>query len=276
MRSFRWIGALVAVQLTPPPVGAALARDDTSDKVAIGAIVREYIIANREVLVETMQELERKQEPRREGTAKTAIRVYEKELLRAADSPVGGNPDGGVTRARHASLRHRWRVRASRDRRRYAEEADRQRAQETRRCGAIAQRSGLIGARNVSARPQGHGQSAVARLLERLTTRELRTRRCSWRRRRSNTDPSMLGFAGRYESVLVHANVALGCPAADSGKGEQLWKADADLRWQTTLAEGLATLVASLGKLYWGAVAWGCSASETRADGQGANLSLIL
>lgn len=92
------VGALAAVLLTtPPPVGAALARGDASDKPAIGAIVREYIIANPEVLVEAMQELERKQDSQRERTAKNAIRAYERELLRDGDSPVGGNPDGDVT-----------------------------------------------------------------------------------------------------------------------------------------------------------------------------------
>jgi protein-disulfide isomerase len=106
MRSFLWIsfgglivvGALVAVQLTaPPPVGAEMTPRNTSDKVAIGAIVRDYIIANPEILVEAMQELEKRQESQRDSTAKSAVRAYEKELLRDSDSPVGGNPDGDVT-----------------------------------------------------------------------------------------------------------------------------------------------------------------------------------
>lgn len=66
---------------------------------------------------------------------------------------------------------------------------------------------------------------------------------------------SMASFAhlpaqDRWALALYVGSIAY--PAADSGKGEQLWKADANLRRRTTLAsligERPATLVASLGE----------------------------
>ncbi len=101
------IGAVVAVQATAP---ARLTPAETSkaapsmamtapvgSKAAIEKIVHDYIIANPEVLVEAMQEFEKKQEGQRENTAKTAIQEYEGELLRDTDSPIGGNSNGNVT-----------------------------------------------------------------------------------------------------------------------------------------------------------------------------------
>jgi len=94
-------GALLAVQLTAPSRVAssetAYASTAASDKAAIGKIVREYILANPEVLVEAMQELERKQDSQRDSVAQKAIRQYQQELLHDVDSPVAGNPSGDVT-----------------------------------------------------------------------------------------------------------------------------------------------------------------------------------
>ncbi len=103
-------GALLAVQGTAPsrlaiaqasaPASTAApspARAAIGDKSAIEKTVHDYIIANPEVLVEAMQELEKKQEAQREGVAKKAIQTYEGELLRDTDSPIGGNPNGNVT-----------------------------------------------------------------------------------------------------------------------------------------------------------------------------------
>jgi protein-disulfide isomerase len=91
------VGALLAVQWTPPGRAAATpALAATGDKAAIGRIVRDYILANPEVLVEAMQELEKKQDSDRSNVAQKAIKTYEGELLRDAESPVGGNPNGNV------------------------------------------------------------------------------------------------------------------------------------------------------------------------------------
>lgn len=95
------VGALLAVQLTAPgrvtSSAATAASPGTGDKAAIGKIVREYILANPEVLVEAMQELERKQDSQRDQVAQKAIQQHQAELLRDADSPIAGNPAGDVT-----------------------------------------------------------------------------------------------------------------------------------------------------------------------------------
>jgi len=92
------VGALLAVQWTAPGRAASAPVNVASaDKAAMGRIVREYILANPEVLVEAMQELERKQEAERSNVAGKAIKTYEGELYRDAESPVGGNPNGNVT-----------------------------------------------------------------------------------------------------------------------------------------------------------------------------------
>lgn len=63
----------------------------------LGKSIRAYLMANPEVLVEAMQELERKQDSQRDAVAVKAISQNEAELFRDADSPTGGNPAGDVT-----------------------------------------------------------------------------------------------------------------------------------------------------------------------------------
>jgi protein-disulfide isomerase len=91
------VGALLAVQWTAPGRAASSGVAVSPDKAALGRIVREYILANPEVLVEAMQELEKKQEAERSNVALKAIKQYEGELYRDSESPVGGNPNGNVT-----------------------------------------------------------------------------------------------------------------------------------------------------------------------------------
>jgi protein-disulfide isomerase len=92
------VGAVLAVQLTAPGrvASADATAPGTGDKAAIGKVVREYILANPEVLVEAMQELERKQDSQRDAVAQKAIQQYQQELLHDVDSPVAGNPNGDV------------------------------------------------------------------------------------------------------------------------------------------------------------------------------------
>lgn len=68
----------------------------TPEQAALGKTIREYLLANPEVLVEAMQELERKQDSQRDATAQKGVRENQAELYRDPDSPVGGNPDGDV------------------------------------------------------------------------------------------------------------------------------------------------------------------------------------
>ena len=90
-------GALLAAGLTAPgrivtPAAAA----DSGEPRAIGRQIREYLIANPEVLVEAMQELERKQDTQRDAVAQKAIRQHKAELLSDPDSPFSGNANGDV------------------------------------------------------------------------------------------------------------------------------------------------------------------------------------
>ncbi|UYN93162.1 MAG: DsbA family protein [Enhydrobacter sp.] len=88
-------GAFVAFRTGVPPTAAASL--SPSDKTTFGKSVRDYLLANPEVLVEAMQELERKQDSQRDAVAQRAIRTHQEALLRDPDSPVAGNPDGDVT-----------------------------------------------------------------------------------------------------------------------------------------------------------------------------------
>jgi protein-disulfide isomerase len=91
------VGLLVASRGTAPDRVAQSAMMVTPDKAALGKSIREYLIANPEVLVEAMQELERKQDSQRDSAAQKAISENQNELLRDPDSPVAGNPNGDVT-----------------------------------------------------------------------------------------------------------------------------------------------------------------------------------
>ena len=91
------LGGLLAGRATAPDRIASLAMASTPDKAALGKSIREYLMANPEVLVEAMQELERKQDSQRDSAAQKAISENQNELLRDPDSPVAGNPGGDVT-----------------------------------------------------------------------------------------------------------------------------------------------------------------------------------
>ena len=89
-------GALLAVGTVKPGRLAAASADLPPDKAALGKTIREYLIANPEVLVEAMQELERKQDGQRDAVAQKGVQENQAELFRDPDSPIGGNPNGDV------------------------------------------------------------------------------------------------------------------------------------------------------------------------------------
>jgi protein-disulfide isomerase len=93
------VGALLGVRATMPSqlAAAAPAAAMSGDKAALGKAIREYLIANPEVLVEAMQELERKQDSQRDTVAQKAIQENRTQLLSDPDSPIAGNPNGDVT-----------------------------------------------------------------------------------------------------------------------------------------------------------------------------------
>ena len=94
-------GAVVAATATSPrriaaaaPGGSAMPL--TADQAELGKSIRAYLLANPEVLVDAMQELERKQDSQRDAVAQKGVSENQAELYRDADSPVGGNPNGDV------------------------------------------------------------------------------------------------------------------------------------------------------------------------------------
>ncbi|MSP74711.1 MAG: DsbA family protein [Rhodospirillaceae bacterium] len=90
-------GALLAAGLTAPArIATPAAAADTGEQRALGKQIREYLIANPEVLVEAMQELERKQDTQRDAVAQKAIGQHKAELLADPDSPFSGNANGDV------------------------------------------------------------------------------------------------------------------------------------------------------------------------------------
>ena len=89
-------GALLAVGTATPGRLAAASADVAPDKAALGKTIREYLLANPEVLVEAMQELERKQDGQRDAVAQKGVQENQAELFRDPDSPIGGNPNGDV------------------------------------------------------------------------------------------------------------------------------------------------------------------------------------
>ena len=89
-------GALLAAStITPGRPGDATAAAP-SDRTALGKEIREYLLANPEVLVEAMQELEHKQDGQRDAVAQKGIEENQAALFGDVDSPVGGNPNGDV------------------------------------------------------------------------------------------------------------------------------------------------------------------------------------
>ncbi len=92
-------GALVAGRLTAPvqitsssPVTAKAPGDDE-----FGKRIHDYLVANPEVLIEAMKELERKQDSERDTLAQKGIQEHAQELTNDPESPISGNPNGDVT-----------------------------------------------------------------------------------------------------------------------------------------------------------------------------------
>lgn len=90
------VGVILGARTTfPDRVAAAPAL--AGDQAALGKSIREYLLANPEVLVEAMQELERKQDSQRDNAAQKAIQEHRSALLNDPETPVVGNPSGDVT-----------------------------------------------------------------------------------------------------------------------------------------------------------------------------------
>jgi protein-disulfide isomerase len=90
------VGAILGVRATAP-ARTAEAPALTGDKAVLGKTIRDYLMANPEVLVEAMQELERKQDSQRDTVAQKAIQENGAALTGDPEAPIAGNPAGDVT-----------------------------------------------------------------------------------------------------------------------------------------------------------------------------------
>ncbi|EFL90273.1 DsbA family protein [Ahrensia sp. R2A130] len=82
----------IAIMLPAP----ALALDDT-DKAAVEQIIRDYLLANPELMVEVQQALEAKQQAEAAETAKRALDENRETIFASANQGIIGNPEGDVT-----------------------------------------------------------------------------------------------------------------------------------------------------------------------------------
>ena len=91
-------GGLVAAATSSPArlAAAPAAAASGADNAALGKSIREYLMANPEVLVDAMQELERKQDSQRDAQAQKGVSENQTDLYNDPDSPTGGNPNGDV------------------------------------------------------------------------------------------------------------------------------------------------------------------------------------
>jgi protein-disulfide isomerase len=87
-------GAIIAASLLTPAMAQT---GPAPDKAAIEKIVRDYLMANPEILIEMMAELKKRQEMTATESARKAIGQHAKDIFDDPDSPVGGNPKGTVT-----------------------------------------------------------------------------------------------------------------------------------------------------------------------------------
>src|SRR5919107_1270030 len=93
LRSIILGAALVLAALVP----AMAASFDAAQRGEIEKIIREYLIANPQVLQDVMMELEKRQVAMDAQRQQSAVRENAKELFSSSRHVVVGNPQGNVT-----------------------------------------------------------------------------------------------------------------------------------------------------------------------------------
>ena len=91
------VGLLLAVLLALPLGLPAAETPDAARRQEVETIVREYLRAHPEVIVEALQEMERREQETQRKHRAEAVRAHLTELTQDPGSPVGGNPQGTVT-----------------------------------------------------------------------------------------------------------------------------------------------------------------------------------
>lgn len=98
------LGLLAALSAPPAALAQAPGQPTTGQAVfspeqkrAIEEIVKDYLIANPEVLLDVQQSLETKMEKIQAERLQSAIADNAREIYRSPDAPVAGNPKGDIT-----------------------------------------------------------------------------------------------------------------------------------------------------------------------------------
>jgi len=84
---------LAGLLLSPPP---AAAETSAAERAKIESVIRDYLLANPEIVMEALEELDRRVEARAEADRAQALAESREQLERDPASPVLGNPDGDV------------------------------------------------------------------------------------------------------------------------------------------------------------------------------------
>lgn len=85
---------IVGMAAAAPAAAAGFSNDE---RTAIERIVREYLVAHPEVLVEAMQALEQRQQTAAEEKARAGVSANREQIYNDPTSPTGGNAKGDVT-----------------------------------------------------------------------------------------------------------------------------------------------------------------------------------
>ncbi len=94
---FAALTSLLLVGLSILPNTAAAQAFDGEQKRAIETIIRDYLLANPEVLLQSMTEYRRRQEMSKQNQTKDNLTRLSSVLKTNPNSPVIGNPDGNIT-----------------------------------------------------------------------------------------------------------------------------------------------------------------------------------
>jgi protein-disulfide isomerase len=77
---------------------ASVRADDQEVPVdQVEKIVRDYLLREPEIIYQALQELQRREDEAKAARQRAAIAANQSQLLDAAHTPIGGNPDGDVT-----------------------------------------------------------------------------------------------------------------------------------------------------------------------------------
>lgn len=94
-----WTKAIAALALAagllsaPPPAAAEMG---ATERAAIETVIRDYLLANPEVVMEALEEFDRRAEARATAQRQQALTESRAELEQDPDAPVLGNPEGDV------------------------------------------------------------------------------------------------------------------------------------------------------------------------------------